>query len=280
MLADPLFRCLVGGALIYGAWALFAPPSDPGLRIDRQLVDALRQREQRRSQRWPSLAESRRLVDSHIDDELRLREAKRLGLDQDDPIIFRRLIQKLARVEEATVRAPSDAELHRYIERNADRYRLPATLSFEQLFWSEQRHGKQAALLAQQGKARLAQGESIAADPSLLPRINKRQTRASIAGRYGEAFATRISGLTVGDWVGPIRSAFGQHLVRLLDKQPATLPPFSALQQRARIALLEQRRAAARQRANTQRRKRYRVEIDRCAFVSAGERIDGCDTGQ
>src|SRR5215510_5405668 len=65
----------------------------------------------------PSDGQLKFIVDDFVDDEVLYREALRLGLDQDDEIIRRRLIQKLEFLQrDLTVPpAPSDADLRAYL---------------------------------------------------------------------------------------------------------------------------------------------------------------------
>ncbi len=67
--------------------------------------------------RPPSDAELRSLVDDYVHDEVLYREALAMGLDRDDIIVKRRLVQKLGFLTEdvATQRPPTERELEQYL---------------------------------------------------------------------------------------------------------------------------------------------------------------------
>ena len=61
------------------------------------------------------------------------REALRRGLDADDTVLRRRLVQKLEfLVQDMTSGAVSDGDLEAYFEEHRERYRLPERWTFEQ----------------------------------------------------------------------------------------------------------------------------------------------------
>ncbi|MGI8851957.1 MAG: hypothetical protein ACR2GC_01400 [Methyloceanibacter sp.] len=76
-----------------------------------------------------------------LEEELLAREAKTLGLDQNDTIVRRRLAQKLAFLVNDTSRVaePNDEELRQFYNKNADRFRVEARLSFTQVFFNPER---------------------------------------------------------------------------------------------------------------------------------------------
>ena len=82
------------------------------------------------------------MVDSRIREELVYREGVALGLERDDPVIRRRVAQKLEVLaeESALQQAPEDAELERFLQQNAGRYALPAEVAFTQVLFDPNRH--------------------------------------------------------------------------------------------------------------------------------------------
>ena len=77
-------------------------------------------------QRTPTDDELRGLVAGFVEEELLAREAKTLGLDQNDTIVRRRLAQKLTFLVDDTSRVaePSDEELRQFYNKNAERFRV------------------------------------------------------------------------------------------------------------------------------------------------------------
>jgi hypothetical protein len=96
-LKEPVLHFLLIGIAIFVAYGLVAPRSNEGARIvvSQGVVDALAREYQARWQRPPAERELAGLVDAYIRDEIMYREGTALGLDRDDPVIKRRVRQKL-----------------------------------------------------------------------------------------------------------------------------------------------------------------------------------------
>ena len=79
------------------------------------------------------------MVEQHVRDEIYYREALRMGLGGDDPLIRRRMRQKLDFIllDTAGLIAPDKDQLQQYMQQHADRYMAPARVSFEQVYLGE-----------------------------------------------------------------------------------------------------------------------------------------------
>ena len=121
-------------------------------------------------QRAPTKAELDGLVRERIDEEILSAEAKRLGMDQDDLIIRRRLAQKMAFATEdvSDAKEPKEDELKAWYHAHSDDYRTPDHAAIRQLFFSDDR-GKAAQAAATAALADLKAGKAVNGDPSVLP---------------------------------------------------------------------------------------------------------------
>ncbi len=232
-LREPLVHFLLAGLAVFAfsAWRGEAvDPASRAIEIDAAQVSALAERFVQTWQRAPSAAELDGLIRDHIKEEVYYREALRLGLEANDAIIRRRLRSKmeyLATAEAENV-AADDAVLQRYLEANAARYAVGARFSFDQIYLGD---GGDAAAV----KARLARGgdwQTMSA-PISLPRSVEDADGAQIARDFGEGFAAALAGVKVGgEWVGPVASGFGQHLVRARSVSAGHKPQLSQVRQR------------------------------------------------
>ncbi len=86
---------------------------------------------------------------------------------------------------------------------------------------------------------------------------------AFLVGVFGKGFFDQVAQLPPGEWAGPVVSAYGVHLVRILDTLPARTPPLEEI----RDAVLRDWRTAKareiREADYAERRKRFVVEIRR-----------------
>lgn len=249
--------------------------------------------------RLPTVAELDSLVEDHIREEILVREAARMGLDQDDTIVRRRLAQKMSFLIEDTVVVDdvSEAELAAYFEENADRYGEPQRFTLRHVYVSPDRRGsdEEALRAAEEVLEQLrAEGNSAApentlwrrlGDPFMLRREYGRRTAADLAELFGGVFVESLGTLPIGEWAGPVESAYGYHLVRLSARTDAKPAVFEDVRRRVLEDARRDARDAANREAHERLRERYRVEIEEIDFVSElegggaddGETDDGVD---
>lgn len=185
----------------------------------------------------PSATQLRTLLDNYIKEEIEYRESTALGLDRDDEIVRRRLVQKYEFLQQdlQTLEDPSDATLRAYYAAHKDAYGEPAKRSFTQVYFSPDNGGDAAAkaraeaelktLNASHADRAPAAGD-VFAGPTDLADLNEGDTERL----FGQSdlshalFTTRV-----GQWAGPFRSGFGWHLVRVTDARSGTTQPFEAV---------------------------------------------------
>ena len=186
----------------------------------------------------PSESELDSLVQNWVREEVLYREAIRLGLDSDDAIIRRRLVQKLGfLVEKVDGDEIGEDALESFYISNTDNYTLPARYSLSQILFNDP--GAISDLL----KA-LADGvnwDSLGQN-SLLPDSVRKKSRREISVIFGADFSSRLDELKEGQWIGPFSSPFGQHLVRLDELTPEQVTPYTAIKSKVLTDLLQANR--------------------------------------
>jgi hypothetical protein len=205
--------------------------------------------------RSPTPAETRQLIDTYVHDEIAYREGLSMSLDKDDAVIKRRIRQKYELIaEEANRSEPTDADLVAYLKTHADEFRRPGIVSFDQVYFDPTTTTPQAVGAV---KALLQTGANPATlgQPSMLPRHVVNSGLDLVARDFGDNFAKGVAAAPAGIWVGPIASGIGVHLVRVSERAPPALPPFSQIRvaverewesdRRARSRLDDYRRARA-----------------------------------
>lgn len=196
----------------------------------------------------PDATQMRKMIDGSIREEIYLREGLALGLDRNDEIVRRRIAQKyqFLQADMATARQPSDSELRGWFAAHRADFTLPATRSFDQIYYAIDRRGEAAAkALATAAAARLAHGQPPpAADDFPGPRSVTRLGQDDVDRLFGgQGFAAAVFAAPTGRWVGPLRSGFGWHLVRVTAAAPAHSRDFDAAHDDALRAWQEQDRA-------------------------------------
>lgn len=180
--------------------------------------------------RQPTATEIRNLVDSYIRDEILYRQGVAMGLDQNDRIIQRRVLQKLEVLSEETsaLNPPTDAELDTYLQNNATRYAMQPVIDYRQVLFDPSRHGASLQAKIDAAMARLDAGDDPATlgDSTMLPTGAAAVPLDRLARDFGQEFADELMTLPVGSWEAPVRSGFGVHIVRVgnrTEARPVTL---------------------------------------------------------
>jgi peptidyl-prolyl cis-trans isomerase C len=266
LLREPLVHFAALGAGIFGIFAWVAPAGgEDRIIVDAACVEGLRREHEQRTGRPPTADEERGLVERFVEEEMLYREAVAMGLDRGDPIVRRRLIQKMGFLAEdlAAIDEPTDAELEAYRSAHAARYREPLRTSFRHVFVSRDRRGDGAPEETKRLLDELRRGADPGAigDPFVRGASFTRRSAAEIEAVFGRAFADAVSAAPIEAWSGPVLSSYGAHLVHVSERAPAAAPPLASVRARVRQDLLDERRANANRAAIERLRRRYRVEI-------------------
>lgn len=190
----------------------------------------------------PSEAELSSLTENWIREEIFYREALRLGLDQGDTIVRRRLVQKLGfLMEEVDEESITREEIDTYYRENLQRYTLPERFSLSQVFFTNRNDAGHLLEKLRNGANWREMGEA-----TLLPREFVARSRREIASNMGEAFVKQFDELKRGTWVGPVESTFGFHLVRLEEHHPSAVTPLVHVEKQVLNDLVIAKREQAR----------------------------------
>ncbi len=258
---EPLLHFLLIGALFFAFYSWLAS-RDSGLDQQRVVVDeaALVSFMQFRAKQFdpPRFAaelvamaapQRQALIADYVREEVLYREALKLGMDREDYIIRRRMVQKLEFITRGLSEfeaAPSAEQLEAFYRQRGDDYRQPAELTLTHLFFDRERRSDaradaQAELAAVRAEsldfaAALGRGDHF---PFHKNYVDK--GRQVIANHFGSAAAADLfdglaaATLPQNSWFGPLESAYGWHLVLVADYRPARLPSFAEVAERVAL---------------------------------------------
>ena len=268
LLGEPMLHFVLIGIALFGGYRWVSPADSGGRRIviTQGVVDDLVAQHVAARGRQPSTTELNHLIESYVHDEILYREGVRLGLDRDDIVVKRRVRQKIEMIaeEDASTRAPNDADLSAYLTANPARFVQPAILTFEQVFIGEPTSGPgvvHAVALIREALRKGADSGELG-KPTLLPRQMTRTPADLVARDFGASFAATLENVPVGEWVGPIDSSFGAHYVRVSDRTPAVAPQLAAVRDQVVREWENERRQRARNDAYARMRGEYTVSIE------------------
>jgi hypothetical protein len=230
ILREPLMHFLLIGA---GLFLLFnftnGPAGDKSNRIvvTPGQVEQMTARFARSRMRPPTEKEMDGLIEGYLRDEIYYREALAMGLDKDDALIRRRMRQKLEFIlEDISAQAdPTDEVLTVFMQKHMDRYRVEAQVSFQQVYLSPDQR-KDMAGDARKILSRLHAGTDpkTLGDPIMVGPEFDLASEREIERAFGKSFVQQLLKLEPGDWVGPVLTGLGGHLVMVSERRDERMP--------------------------------------------------------
>ncbi len=191
---SPLIWMLTLGAVAFAVDAWRHPTRRHEVVVSRERQIAAQGELAQSLGRSPTQEELRDALESFIEDELLEREARAMGLDVRDPIIRRRLIQKLEQIEIARVDAETVTrqDVEAWIEQHRDQYLLPERVDLDHVFVAERTETppqRVDELKAALGGGAAAKGLG---DPSTHGDTMRGMSRQELTTRFGDEFASAV----------------------------------------------------------------------------------------
>jgi hypothetical protein len=229
ILQEPLLHFLIIGAMLFAGYAVVNPgaiQSDKRIVVDQGEINSLVQRFKRVWQREPNEQELHGLIEDFVIEEIYYREALAMGIDKNDPVIRRRLRQKMELYTDnlATTLAPGEAELTNYLQQHPEKFTTDSRYSFAQVYINADVSTKQLDDKISHVRSALLAGQPVKGDPSLLAESFENADGFSIDRMFGSGFSKKLDHQPLGSWSGPVRSGIGVHFVKITRRQPGQLP--------------------------------------------------------
>lgn len=205
------------------------------------------------------------LIDRDTRDEVLYREGRAMGLDEDDLVVRRRVIQKMQFFTEGLnpPAEPTDAQLQAYFLAHSSRYTEPPRVTFSHVYFATGSDEASARARAERVKAGLA--DSVARAPERgdpfpdaydYSNLDAEQLQR-LFGPTPIADVLRDQG--AGRWIGPVQSAYGLHLVRVSARSTLQRVALGQVRERVRTDYLLDAQAQSNQLALARLASRYTV---------------------
>ena len=274
LLREPLLHFLAIGGLIF---LLFVAVDDTReapadvIVITPARIDQLSAGFRSVWKRMPTDDELDALIEEHVREEVYYRAALALGLDRNDTIVRRRLRQKMEFLADtgADLIEPAAGELEAYLAANEQTFRRGPRLAFEQIYLGETPGPESITRSLSALQSDPATDLSTLGERTLLPAQLSLSPPEAVDGVFGKGFFELIVELPPGVWAVPVASAYGVHLVRILDSLRARTPSLEEV----RDAVLRDWKAAKgrelRELHYARLRERFVVEIRRADIATA-----------
>jgi hypothetical protein len=266
---EPLLHFLIIGAMIFVLFSIVnkeeAVTTGNNILVSTADIERLSGNWARKWNRPPTETELQGLIESYIKEEVYYREALALGLDQNDTILRRRLMQKMEFLSNdlAELNTPDETALNKYFLDNQEKYELPARVSFTHIYFSLDKRGAKAS---EDAKSVLS-GLNVLRAPELGDSFMMeydfvQETPFEVERLFGDVFAETLFTLEPGVWQGPIESGYGHHLVRITEKIEARLPELASVIDKVRTDLMFEQRQKMNKEIYEKFKERYEVVVE------------------
>lgn len=202
------------------------------------------------------------IEDNYIDERVLGREARAMGLDNDEQV-ENLLAQKMLDILSADVIQPTDSDLTAYYTAHLKRYTPPDQVTVEEIVVPG------AGPLPAAVGAQLRDG--VMPSPLGLADVDRhvltQMTRVDLERIFGTETADDVFDAAVGAWVGPRQSVRGQHWLQVRERESGTASPLDSLRNQVRRDwLAEEERTRLQQRVRELRGRYNIVILDRGAM--------------
>lgn len=239
LLYEPLLHFLILGAALFVGYSLISrkesKTDEATIVISAGKIEHLAALFTRTWQRPPTQSELDSLIDDYVREEAACREGRAMGLDINDTVIRRRIRQKLDFFAEELVSQtqPTDQQLEDYLRQHAEEFRVSPQVTFQQIYFDPSQHGDELTEKAEKVLEVLRSDGSLDAqslgDRTLLEFRFEDVSARDVASQFGEPFAATLLECVPENWQGPIRSAYGMHLVYVDKVQLGEVPELESV---------------------------------------------------
>ena len=265
---EPLLHFLLIGAALFLYYDLVGegdsdvPPKR--IVVSSGQVEQLVANFERTWSRRPTPEQLDALIESYVREDIFYREALAMGLDQNDPIVRRRMRMKLEfMLEDLSVQDASDEVLSEFLKQNPERFRDEPQLSLRQIYLNPDLR-PDLENDARQLLSQLNGGDEwqTLGDRTLAPRRYALVPQREIARDFGDEFARAVASLPAGDWRGPVYSPYGAHLVRIDARADARLPELAEIRDEVLREYLAEKREQQKELAYEKLREGYEITVE------------------
>ena len=272
LLHEPLIHFVFLGIILFVLFDMVGEPEsdkDNRLVVTQAHMERLVNTFQKRRNRTPVPTEVNHLIEGFIRQEILYREALALGLDKDDAVVKRRMARKLEFLIEdiAPPPEPDDAQLQAYLNKHPEKFRKPARYTFSHIYLSVDKRGDKALDDAKRLLSRLKHSShkidvSVAGDALMLDHHYTDTSQPEVSRLFGKPFSEKLNGIEPGQWVGPMDSAYGVHLVNVQQRTDIRLPDLAEIRDRVKGEYLFDWQREANAQFYDNLRERYEIILE------------------
>lgn len=235
--SEPLFQFFILGSLLYVLVSFVQSKRERQSKeivVDNERIGLLITNYKSQMGVLPTKEQLDAMIENYIHEEIAYREAKKLGLDNEDEIIRRRLSQKFdfLKTDLKEIPPPTEQQLKDFYQNNPSLFQAEGTVNFSHIFFSADNSkdsiAKERALsVLQQLRSTGVPRAPEKGDRFALQYDYTEQTPLDIKQNFGDKpILDSLFRSPVHAWTGPVQSGYGWHLLYILKRTDPSLMPF------------------------------------------------------
>ena len=243
IIREPLLHFLLLGALIFITASLVNNKkriAEKTIVISNEKIGNILRLYQVQTGALPAKVQLDAMIEDYIKEEILYRESIKMKLDKDDEILRRRLSQKMEFLQSdlTVVPVPSPEQLETFYQSHQRDFRDSSTVSFTHIYFSADKNGVEDA----KKRAEKVKSELIQKGSSRSPEKGDRfslqfdytnQNKLDIVQLFGnKPILDSLFSSPLNQWIGPVESGYGWHLISITQRTPGSVPPFASIKDR------------------------------------------------
>ncbi|MEE9589944.1 MAG: peptidylprolyl isomerase [Hyphomicrobiaceae bacterium] len=221
---EPLIHFIALAGLLFLANALFAGSAREVIRVDHATQEFLIKQQADLLLRPITEKEKTDIVESFVEEEILLREAKKRGLDNNSRV-RRLLVQNMRFFLTGDLKKPTKAELRAFFEQNRKLFESPSTITLDHVFFANSEKVPEGVLDSLQAGT---DPKTLGEDKFGVGRKIIAADRRQLVGLLGPDGARAVLATKDDRWHGPIISSRGAHFLRVAGRKGRRMPSFEA----------------------------------------------------
>lgn len=223
---EPLVHFLGIAVLLFVANTVFSGDERETIVVDWSTQQFLIQQQEDLLLRPLSEQDKQEIIDNFVEEEIFVREARKRGFDSSSRIRTL-LIQNMRFFISSDVPAPTEEDLRRYFEDNADKFATTPTVSYDHVLFVDPDAVPEGTLeQLRSGVDHTRMGDADNLISKRLVQINQRR----VAATFGPQVAPEVLAIADDEWHGPFLSGQGAHFLRVAERHPARRPAFEEIE--------------------------------------------------
>ncbi len=131
----------------------------------------------------------------------------------------------------------------------------PAKFSFAHRYFSSDRRDNSQAIAVQ-----ALTDATLKGDPFMLQKEYALRSKRDVGNLFGRDFAEKLAELSTGDkWQGPLKSAYGWHVVKIFNIAAARTQPFNEVIEKVKVDWQQAQRKVANENYFTNLKAKYSI---------------------